>query len=92
MFCFRFDQTGSVVTVRGCYFKTKMDDNFQKSFLDINSATDDYLVGRVPGWITELISRNSVELFSFLASMIVACKPTNKEHGYRDTAIKFANS
>ena len=68
-----------------------MDDNFQKSFLDINSATDDCLVGRVPGWITELISRNSVELFRFLASIIVACKPTNKEHGYRDTAIKFAD-
>ena len=69
-----------------------MDDNFQKSFLDINSANDDCFVGRAPGWITELISRNSVALFRFLASMIVACKPTNKEHGYRDTAIKFAHS
>ena len=69
-----------------------MDDNLQKSFLDINSATDDCLVGRVPGWIRELILRNSVELFRFLASMIVGNKPTNKEHGYRDTAIKFAAS
>ena len=72
-----------------------MDDNLQKSFLDINSATHDCLVGRVPGWITELISQNSVELFRFLASIasvIVAYKPTNKEHGHRDTAVKFADS